>query len=68
MQVLITCYLNSIAVITPMFFKEDTNPYFRSCFTDKVAHKLKNLILVHRQNLFHGQEHQKCAYHRSMKP
>lgn len=39
-----------------IFFKKDINPYFRSCFADKLAKELKDLLLIYYQKLLDAQK------------
>lgn len=38
------------------FYKEDVDLYLKSKLADKLATKLKNLLLVYRDNFQHAQE------------
>ncbi len=43
-------------------FEENVDPRSRSCFANKLAEELRELIEVCCQNLFHAQELQKRAH------
>ena len=49
-------------------FKDDVNPRSRSCSADELAKKLRELMDICQQNLFHAQELQKRANDKSVKP
>ena len=51
-----------------MSFKDDVDPYSRSCFADKLAKKLRELMDICQQNLLHAQKLQKRAYDKIVKP
>ena len=51
-----------------MSYKEDVNPRFQSKLADKVSAKLKELIIICQENLYHAQELQKRAYDKGVKP
>ena len=50
------------------FFEDDVNPRSRSCFADKLAKELRDMIDICQQNLLHAQELQKRAHDKSVKP
>ena len=55
MSALVTPHSNSITA-TPLeasLFKEDINPYLRSCSTKELAEKLRDLMEIYCQNLLH---------------
>ena len=49
-------------------FKDDVNPYSRSCFANKLAKKLRELMDICHQNLLHAQKLQEKAHNKSVKP
>ena len=51
-----------------VFFKDNVDPYSRSCSTNKLAKKIRELIDICQQNLVHAQKLQKKAYDKDMKP
>ncbi len=50
-----------------VLFKEDVNPYSRSCSADELAEELRELMKVCYYNLLHAQELQKKAHHKRVK-
>ena len=50
-----------------VFFKDNINPYSRSCSANELAKKLKELIDICQQNLLHAQKLQKRAHDKSVK-
>ena len=48
-------------------FKKNVDPHSRSCFADKLAEKLKELIEICCQNLLYIQKLQKKAYNKGVK-
>ena len=48
-------------------FEEDVDPRSKSCFTDKLARELKELIEVCCQDLFYAQKLQKKAHDKEVK-
>ena len=50
-----------------VFFEKDFDPCSRSGFVNKLIQKLKELIEVCCQNLFHASELQKKAYDKGVK-
>ena len=50
-----------------VFFKEDIDPRSISCSANKLVEKLRELIKVYYQNLFHAQELQKRAHDKEVK-
>ena len=49
-------------------FKDDIDPCSRSCSVNELAKKLRKLIDIYQQNLFHAQELQKRAHNKDVKP
>ena len=50
-----------------VFFKDNVDPCLRSCFANKLAKELRELIEVCYQNLLHVQELQKRAHDKGVK-
>lgn len=50
-----------------VFFENKVDSYLKSLLANKPTKKLRNLILVYQQNLFHIQELQKLTYDKSVK-
>ena len=51
-----------------VFFEDNIYPCSRSCSANKLVKKLKELMNICQQNLFHAQELQKRAHNKSIKP
>ena len=51
-----------------MLYKDDVNPCSKSKLVDNLSAKLREVIIVCRENLHHAQELQKRAYIKSAKP
>ena len=51
-----------------VFFKEDTDPCFRSKTADELLAELQELMTVCRKNLYHAQKLQKQAHDKGVKP
>lgn len=51
-----------------IFLGDKTNPCSKSYFANKLAKKLKNLILICWQNLFYAQKLKKQVYDKGLKP
>ena len=51
-----------------VLFKEDTNPRSQSKKADELSVKLRELMIVCRENLQHAQELQKQAHNKGVKP
>ena len=51
-----------------MSYKEKVNPRFKSKSVDKLLAKLRELIIVCQENLYHAQELQKRAHDKGVKP
>ena len=51
-----------------MSYKEKVDPYSKSKSADKLSAKLRELMIVCRENLYHTQELQKRAHDKAMKP
>ena len=49
-------------------FENKVDSYSRSCYPNKLAKELRNLMDIYQQNLFHAQKLQKKAYNKSVKP
>ena len=49
-------------------FKDNFNPCSKSCFTNKLAKKLRELMDICQQNLFHTHDLQKRANDKNVKP
>ena len=50
-----------------VLFKKNIDPDLRSCFADKLAEELRELMEVCCQNLFHTQKLQKKAHNKGVK-
>ena len=50
-----------------VFFEDNVNPRSRSCFVDKLAKELRELMDICQQNLLHIQELQKRAHDKDVK-
>ena len=53
---------------TQMFYKEDVDPRSKSKWADKLLTKVRELIIVCKENLHHAQKLQKLAHDKSVKP
>lgn len=51
-----------------IFFEDKTNPRSRFYSADKLAKKLRKLMLIHQQNPFYAQKLQKQAHNKIIKP
>ena len=49
-------------------FEDNVDPRFRSCFADKLAKELRELMDICQQNLLHTQKLQKKAHDKGVKP
>ena len=39
-----------------ILFKDDVNPYFKSCLAEKLTQELRDLMCIYQQNLGHTQK------------
>ena len=51
-----------------MSYKDDVNPCFKFKSADDLSAKLRELMIVCRENLYHAQEFQKRAHNKGVKP
>ena len=51
-----------------MFYKEDIKLCSQSKFINKLLVKLRKLMIVYRNNVYHAQNFQKQAYNKGIKP
>ena len=51
-----------------MSYKDNVNPCSKFKSTDKLLTKLRELMIIYRENLYYAQELQKQAYDKGVKP
>ena len=51
-----------------MSYKKDVNPPSQSNSADELSAKLRELMIICQENLYHAQELQKCAHDKGVKP